>query len=166
MFLREPDYLLIDLGCNEWRFQESKFMQWVAERFDQIRESAGASGVYSSRLKRLIKEHPTHIDALHHYGLIQSSKGKTVDAYAFSHAAVAVGKSAFTEDFVRSKGRLPGGFVTNRPFLRALHGLMCAQAVLGDYHAAAKSGNDLIELDREDRWGARMQLISLPSWRL
>lgn len=158
MKILEPHYQLLDMGNHEWRFQESEEMYRDTLRFDRIWESRGGQRGLAASLRTFLKTCPHHIDALHHYAMTTLDSGKKLDGYAFAHTAVAIGRNAFPENFKRGTDRLPGGFVQNRPFLRAVHGLMLAQAALGDRISAISTGYELIGYDDEDRMEARFSL--------
>ncbi|CAN5626283.1 hypothetical protein BH09VER1_BH09VER1_14280 [soil metagenome] len=158
MKLIEPRYQLLDRGNQEWRFDESREMYQDTLRFDQIWESRGGTRGLASSLRSFLKDCPFHIDALHHYAMVKFNEGKLLDAYAFAQSAVAIGRNVFPEEFRRGRDRLPGGFTQNRPFLRAVHGLMLAQAALGDRISAVDTARELIGYDSEDRMGGRLSL--------
>lgn len=158
MKLIEPRYQLLDMGGHEWRFDESSEMHEDTLRFDEIWESRGGRRGLPSSLRRFLKECPYHIDALHHYAMIKFDEGKLLDAFAFAQSAVAVGRNIFPEEFRRGRDHLPGGFTQNRPFLRAMHGLMLAQAALSDRISAISTARELIAYDPEDRMGGRLYL--------
>ena len=65
---------------------------------------------------------------------------------------------AFPKQFFIGQDRLPTGFFQNRPFLRALHGLMLAQRTVNLIEDAIDTGEMCLALDRGDRMGARESL--------
>ena len=158
MKLIEPHYQLIRMDEREWRFQYSVGMQDATERFDGILDSGGGRKGLTPALRAFLNDHPSHIDALHHYAMCKMEEGKPLDAFAFAQAAVAVGRSVISEEFRQDNGMLPGGWIENRPFLRALHGLMIAQRSLYETAAAIQTARELCAFDPEDRMGARMLL--------
>lgn len=160
MKVNQPLYELIPLGDHEWRFQESPEMFQATGRFDAILESHQGSKQFGRHLKKFLTGQPQHIDGLAHYAMHKTDAGQTLDAYAYAHAAAAVGRSVFPRDFQPGRDRLPGGFVQNRPFLRALNELRLAQAALGDTKAAIRTCQEHMSFDLEDRMGIRMDLPS------
>jgi tetratricopeptide (TPR) repeat protein len=158
MKLIEPPYAILDRGLHDWSFQESPEMQEVTHKFDRIWESRGGTKGLTSSLRTFLNQHPDHIDALHHYAMCKRDEGKTLDAFAFAHTAVAIGRAVFPTEFLPGRDHLPGGFVSNRPYLRALHGLMLVQTDFSDFTAATETARELLALDPDDRIGARLSL--------
>lgn len=154
----EPHYELLPLGKREWRFQESLAMVLATQRFDVIWERYQGLTTLGRQLRKFLAEHPQHIDGLHHFAMHRLDSGHRLDAYACAQAAVAVGKGVFPVGFLIGRDRLPGGFVQNRPFLRAMNGLMSAQAELNDLGAAIETASELLAFDAEDRMGVRLVL--------
>ncbi len=75
-------------------------------------------------LKSLIQQDPRRIDAWVHLGAITFDTKGPKAAIDYYDVGVAVGEQALPDDFV---GVLPRGFIDNRPFHRALHGIgLCA----------------------------------------
>ena len=158
MKLVEPDYWLEQMGEREWRFVESWEIEAATEKFNDILEQGGGKRGLTPALRGFLNEHPSHIDALHHYAMCKREEAKPLDALAFAHTAVATGRSALPEGFRLADGCLPGGWIENRPFLRALHGLMIAQREMHQTAAAIATGRELIGCDSQDRMGARLVL--------
>lgn len=159
MKLIEPHYRLENCGGKEWRFQESAEMLAATEKFDALLEktfnSPGLAALY-----KILKKHPNHIDVLHHYASLLQNEGKHLEGLAFSQMAVAVGMKAFPKQFVIGQDTLPTGFIANRPFLRALHGLMLAQKTVDLMEDAIATGETCLALDHQDRMGARESLAN------
>jgi len=163
MKIVEAPYTLLDRGHNEWRFSESSAMATATEVFDSILEkNNGYHGGWSSRLagalRKFLQKHPDHIDALHHYASCLLHDDQDVEALAFSHTAVATGMRFFPRQFTIGKDRLPTGYIQNRPFIRAVHGLMLAQRNLSLINEAISTAEMCLSLDEEDRMGARESL--------
>jgi hypothetical protein len=154
----EPDYALTRMGGDEWSFQTSSKVDSATQRFDDILDDVGGRRGMTSALRSFLNRYPTHIDALHHYAMCKLEEGKPLDAFAFAHAAVAIGRSAFPSEFILGNGRLSGDSIENRPFLRALYGLMLAQHKLAENSAAAATARESLHLDPHDRMGVRMLL--------
>lgn len=158
MKLIEPQYQLLPVGAQEWRFEESEEMRAATLLFNDILESGGGRKGLTAALRSFLNDHPAHIDALHHYAMCKLDEGKPLDAYAFAYAAVAIGKSMFSSDFLIGRDHLPGGFIENRPFLRSLYGLMTSQRAVYETRAAIQTARELIACDMEDRMGGRLHL--------
>jgi tetratricopeptide (TPR) repeat protein len=157
--LIESHYRLENCGGNEWRFQESSEMQAATEKFDVLLEKTFHSPSLAA-LYKILTEHPNHIDVLHHYASLLQNEGKHVEGLAFSYMAVAIGMRAFPKQFLIGQDMLPTGFVANRPFLRALHGLMVAQRTVDLVEDAITTAETCLALDRGDRMGARESLAN------
>jgi tetratricopeptide (TPR) repeat protein len=155
----KPPYELLDRGSNDWRFQESPEMEAATVGFDAIQEQRRTPGRYEATLRKFLLEYPNHIDGLHHYSICLSSTGNHLESLAFSQTAVATGIRALPAQFIIGKDRLPTGFVENRPFLRALHGLMLAQRNVGLIEEAIATGQMCLALDQQDRMGAREEVV-------
>lgn len=67
-------------------------------------------------------------------------------------------KLSSPREFEIGKDRIPASYVYNRPFHRALNGLMIVQASLGQQKSAILSANEQLEMDPGDRMGVRMVL--------
>lgn len=152
------DHTLVRIGGDEWHFEFSPRMEEATERFDAILDNDGGRRGLTVALRNFLNGCPGHIDALHHYSCCKLDDGKILDAFAFSHAAVAIGRAAMPDEFHATHGRLPRGWIENRPFLRALHGLCLVQHRLGYHLEAAAGARELLHLDPGDGMGARMML--------
>ena len=158
MRAHSPLYELIPTREREWRFQESALMQKATDRFDQIWEQYQGTNQLGRHLKRFLHDYPRHIDGLVHMSNHKLDIGQALEAYGLAYAAVAVATSYFPKSFDNERDRLPGGFVQNRPFLRALNSLRLAQDGLGDTRAAIQTAYQHMSFDVEDRMGVRMIL--------
>lgn len=155
-----PPFFLIRtrVSENEWRF-ESSAEGWAAtEQFDSILERSRAKGKMGASIRSFLRRYPWHFDALTHYSGEKLREGKTLEAYAFSHAAVATARACIPKEFDQENHFIPGGFVDNRPFLRTLYNLMQCYEAMEDYRGAAILGDELLRLDYEDRMGARLEM--------
>lgn len=153
-----PALQLIPTDTHEWRFQESPAMQRVTLRFDAIWERHQGDKKLGSPLKRFLTDHPNHVDGLHHYAMHRIHMGHVLDGYAYAVTAVATAKAVFPPDLQPGRDQIPYGFVTNRPFHRAINGLMFAHASLGNKAAAIGTANEQLAFDPEDRMGVRIVL--------
>ena len=160
MNIATPPFFLIRTRVSEeeWRFEGSEEAWTATEKFDGILEKARATGKMGGLLRSFLKRYPWHFDALSHYSGEKLREGKTLEAYAFSHAAVATARSCIPREFDPALHYIPGGFVENRPFLRCLYNLMQCYEALGDYRGASALGDELLQFDYEDRMGARMEM--------
>lgn len=143
---------------KEWRFEASELVWAATEEFDGILETARGTGKLGAPLRAFLKRYPWHFDALTHYAMLKYREGKKLEAYAFAHAAVGTARSYIPREFDPKEHTIPGGFVENRPFLRCLYNLMLCCEALGDAQTASAIGFEILDLDHEDRMGARMEL--------
>lgn len=162
MFMIEnsPDLQLISVGEHEWRFLESPAMQNVTLKFDAIWERYQGEKNLGTPLKKFLSENPNHVDGLHHYAMHRIYAGHLLDGYVYALAAVTTARAVFPQEFQQGLDRIPYGFVSNRPFHRAINGLMFAHASMRDIKAAIRCANEQLDLDSEDRMGVRMILAS------
>lgn len=145
---------------KEWIFEESAEAYQATEKFDAILDTGrfGGGKSIAPSLRNFLKRFPWHFDAFTHYGLCKMDEGKTLDAYAFFQTAVALAQSCFPREFDPDNHSICGGFVQNRPYLRALSNLMNCCGVLGYVERAKEVGYQLLALDSNDRMAARMEL--------
>jgi len=158
MRILEPDHALEQMGETDWRFVLSAGMQSATDRFDRLLDSGASGSRLTARLRAFLNECPNHIDALYHYAMCKLQEGKPLDSFAYAHAAVAIGHAAFPRGFELKADCLPGGWIENRPFLRALWGLMTAQGSMQLTEDAITTARELILCDSQDRMGARLVL--------
>lgn len=163
MKLLEQPYKLISVWENEWRFAESEEMEAVTKEFDSL--LGRCNGFDSSwppqlatSLRKFLKRHPNHIDALHHYASCLLQRGKCLDALTYSQTAVTTGMRVFPTEFVIGKDRLDTGYIQNRPFLRAVDGLVLAQRAMNLTTEAISTAELGLSLDPGDRMGIRERL--------
>lgn len=106
------------------------------------------------------------IDAFAHLGKYYLGDGQsewwTRKASKCYRAGVAVGERALPPGF---DGLLPWGWIDNRPFLRALHGLGLCQWRLGDFAAARKTFWRLLMLSPYDNLGVRFLIDDVQAGR-
>lgn len=115
----------------------------------------GAEKIFRS----VIRKFPQHIDALHHLAMILDSGGREEEAMELWEKAVSIGKDRFPEEFVRGKSLLEWGWMENRPFLRACHGLGLAYQKRGYILDAAAIFDEMLELNPNDNQGIRALAI-------
>lgn len=117
-------------------------------------------------LRRCLEADQRCIDAYAHLGCYYFDDGRsewwTRKALKCYRAGVAVGERALPPGF---DGLLPWGWVDNRPFLRALHGLGLCQWRLGDFAAARETFWRLLMLDPWDGVGARFLIGAVEAGR-
>lgn len=159
MILKEPNLILEKMGDREWRFKQSDFAQHADIQFEELLSKHLGRPSFGGAVRAFMLTHPYCSEAFRYYSLLKIDHQKPTDALVFAHTAVAIGRAAFTHEFITERGILPTGWTSNRPYLRALHGLMLAQefSILRD--EAISTGEECLRLDPEDRTGARLKLV-------
>lgn len=136
-------------GRNEWEFA------WPGELLglmDKLR--TGCNYLQEGDLNRarrlfssIVRKCPYFIDALNYLGLIEWHMGNPVSAENYYLRAYETGQSVLPPEF---RGRLPWGWIDNRPFLQALHGLALVKLRRGYTDEAGRLFEQLISLDPDD----------------
>lgn len=130
------------------------------ERLDDALEIFRA-GDYedAGRLLRLfVSEHPYHIDAYHHLGIIETDLGHVEKALKYFETGYRIGNLSIPPLFF---GTLPWGILSNRPFLRAAHGFGLALEGKRRYLEAVEVYERILALNPNDNLGVRQLLPSL-----
>jgi tetratricopeptide (TPR) repeat protein len=151
------------MGDHEWRFRYPRLDGEVFERFHAALElmDQGESGKVLGPLRRLVKEFPEFLDARHHLAVaIQRDSRMAFMATHEWREAVRIGLDAFPPDFVMGRDLLEWGWLDNRPFLRAYHGLALDCLARGDTGEALAICQDLLDLNPNDNQGVRSLVVS------
>lgn len=144
-------------GRNEWEFA------WPGELLalrDKLR--TGRDCLRGGDLDRagrifgtIVRKCPYYIEVLNHLAQIEWQRGNPGGAESYYLRAWETGQSILPPDF---RGRLPWGWVDNRPFLEALHGLAVVKLRRGDTAGAGRHLEQLLALDPDDHLAARQVL--------
>ena len=105
--------------------------------------------------ERALKRNPGDIDALHHMAIMLDQNGKSGEARRLWTDAVRLGREAIPAGFQKGRDRLRWGWIENRPYLRALHGLGCSHLELGKKAEALAIFEELLDFNPEDNQGVR-----------
>jgi tetratricopeptide (TPR) repeat protein len=105
--------------------------------------------------ERALKRNPRDIDTLHHLAVVLDQAGKADDARRLWTDAVRLGREAIPAGFQKGRDRLQWGWLENRPYLRALHGLGCSHLGLGKKADALAIFEELLNLNPDDNQGVR-----------
>lgn len=156
MKIIEPLYQLVraQFSEHEWIFHESPEASVATEKFDVILDRGRCGENLGRLLRPFLKDHPWHFDAMTHYASCKRAERKFLEAYAFATTALATAREAFPPEFDEANHQIPGGFVANRPFLRALYEKMESCVEIGELSAAIATGFSVLKYDVEDRMGA------------
>ncbi|SFQ94990.1 tetratricopeptide repeat protein [Desulfoscipio geothermicus] len=141
-------------GRNEWEFAWPSEVLSLMSKFDLGCEHLEAGNINKARFifNSILKECPYFIDALNHLAVIEWDVGNLAGAHGFYLQAYEIGRSVLPPHF---RGKLPWGWVDNRPFLRTLHGLALVKLRQGDSRAAKELLEWVIKLDPDDHMGVR-----------
>jgi len=112
-------------------------------------------------LKRILKDLPDHLDALHHLALVKEELGDNESAFHLWEQAVSLGKKAFPDKFKLGRDRLDWGFLNNRPFLRCMHGYGCTLLERGEKEKALSIFEEMLALNPNDNQGVREIVVEL-----
>ena len=145
---------------NEWVFQDPTLTEAIESKFDDALEAYddGRDADAEALARSVVIECPNHIDALHHLGLYCEDRGDAFGSYVFCQAAVAVGLHAIPATFRWESHRIPWGFLSNRPFLRAYHALGIHRMEQGAWHEAIAIFKRLLAISPHDNQGVRYVL--------
>lgn len=112
---------------------------------------------YVNELNRLIAREPNFIDLHAHLSFALLDQDKPKKALDAALAGVAVGNSLVPESF---GGQIEWGHLKNRPFLRALHGVILANVRLRRHKNAVMLIDKLLTFNPNDNTGVRYLLGS------
>ncbi|MFC1999975.1 tetratricopeptide repeat protein [Chloroflexota bacterium] len=142
---------------REWEFVYPQTHRDVMNEFHSGCElyEAGEPAAAEAIFENVLAQMPDHIDAIHHLAMVLSDSGRSQEARSLWEQAVRIGRKAFPPEFDPQEDRLEWGWLDNRPFLRALHGLGFACLWAGDMEEALKIFQELLQLNPNDNQGNR-----------
>ena len=142
---------------REWEFVYPRTHRDVMNEFQSGCElyEAGEPTTAEAIFKNVLAQIPDHIDAIHHLAMVLSDRGLSDEARDLWEQAVRIGRKAFPPEFDTQGDLLEWGWLDNRPFLRALHGLGLAYLWQGDVEEALKIFQELLRLNPNDNQGNR-----------
>lgn len=154
-------YQLAQVENGEWRFIEPACVEASMSDLNEALEiwEAGQKRSAEHLLRGIIDKCPEHIDALHHLALIMEDKGMNLEAYLMEKEATDVGLQALHGKFVFEKDKLEWGWLENRPFLRAYHGLALIYQRQGRSRKALRIYEDILAINPNDNQGVRCLAI-------
>lgn len=107
----------------------------------------------------LVSELPEHIDAFHHLAIAQDRLQQDMAALETWQKAFYLGRNAFPDHFTPKRDRIEWQFESNRPFLRACHGLGFKHLQLCQVEAALAVFEDLLRFNPRDNQGIRGLIV-------
>src|SRR2546422_597890 len=154
-----PDSLIIlrQTYNHEWTFALPRINLEVDEELYEGIDwlEAGNFERAEAIFRKLIKKYPEHLDAYHHLALAIDQRGDGEQATQIWQKAVDLGLKAFPSHFSMQTERLSWGWLDNRPFLLAYHGLGLKLMQRGETEKAVAVFNNLLSINPEDNLGVR-----------
>lgn len=108
---------------------------------------------YLAVLKSIVERHPNFIDGHAHLGYALLEQGKPKLALEACLCGLRLGESAIPAGFA---GTIEWGFLENRPFLRAAHGVVLCQLRLGQRRDAVTLMEKMLAWNPNDNQGVRL----------
>lgn len=148
---------------QEWVFRDADTPFEAVEEADLAVDLWHSGELLRAEEKFLsvIEEHPSHIDAIHHYSLFLESTGRVVEAYLACRAAVSVGLHVIPKEFSWESSRLSWSSLDNRPFMRAYHNLGLYNLRQNRLNEAEQIFSNLLAANPNDNLGVRYLLPKL-----
>ena len=145
------------VGENEWRFIEFGCVRALMEEFHEALDYLdGAEFQLGERMLRsIIDRCPEHVDAIHHLALISEDEGRDREYHLLEKEAVDIALKNFPKEFRLGEDLLEWGWLENRPFLRAYHGLGFAHLKRGSVKEALNIFLNLLSFNPNDNQGIR-----------
>ncbi|MCX5512855.1 hypothetical protein C3941_02820 [Kaistia algarum] len=122
------------------------------EALDQRDSGTVTPARYLKTLKAIVEHHPQFIDGYAHLGNALMEEGKPKLALQACLRGLEVGERAIPAGFA---GPIEWGFLENRPFLRAAHGVLLSQLRLGQRREALALMEKMLAWNPNDNQGIR-----------
>lgn len=106
--------------------------------------------VVGARLRSVVADHPTFLDGWARLAEWALEAGDEVAAYAFARTGYHRGLDQIRKAGWGGQGPVPWGHKPNRGFLRSVHALMRAAALIGERDEAERCRDFLLQLDPDD----------------
>jgi len=108
--------------------------------------------------KRVIKQHPYHIDAYNHLSIAFKNQKKTFESFLTAEKAYLLGKSCLPKEF-KQKNKLRWSTLDNRPFLRSCQILGLEYQDKKQFKEAVRLYSEILSYNEEDHQGVRDLLL-------
>ena len=149
------------ISDGDARFSSDALMNDMEQRLDDLGEEFEASELseadYIAKLKAIATNNPEHLGVYAYMGHALLQAGKNRSALSAYERGIALGEAAIPADY---KGTLSWYELSNRPFLRALHGAALAQLRLKKRKPAISLMERMLSLNPDDNQGVRYLLGS------
>ncbi|MPZ71986.1 MAG: DUF3151 family protein [Nitriliruptorales bacterium] len=106
------------------------------------------------RLRRIVTDNPAFLEGWAQLAGWAIEEGDAVAAYAFARTGYHRGLDRIRSAGWKGQGPVPWHHEPNRGFLRSVHALMRAAALLDEMDEAERCRSFLLELDPDDHLGA------------
>lgn len=146
---------------HDWEFEYPRITEEPLDELDVGIESmnSGQAAEAERLFGRLIRSFPEFIDARHHLAMLLDAEGRKTEAFRIWQEAVDLGLTCFPLRFTYGQDLLPWGWIDNRPFLRACHGLGLAYLARGTVGMALDVFRRILALNPDDNLGIRALVI-------
>lgn len=128
----------------------------ILQQFDDLLDERDIGGLsqtsYVIKLKELLTIEPDFVDGHAHLGYALFEQGKFKLALQASRRGVQVGEGAIPPGF---DGLIEWGYLENRPFLRAMHGVVLSHLRLGQRLKALPLMERMLSWNPDDNQGIR-----------
>jgi tetratricopeptide (TPR) repeat protein len=156
---RESGVRLEQVGPHEWIFVGADVPEDDLDRFDDAIELLAEDPARAERAFRaLVGRNPGAIDLRHHLAIALKYQDRSDEALEQWTRAAGAGIQALPPEFVFGRDRLEWGWLQNRPFLRAYHGVALALEEEGMLGEAQVIFNNILDVNPNDNQGVRMTL--------
>ncbi len=155
--MAEKTLKIEQMGPKEWKFAYPPGEPGIMDVFDRGIDLLGEGGDEEAEkiFRSVINACPLHIDAYHHLALLTFYRDDLMAALNLWGQAVEIGLKSLPDEFVMGEDRLDWGWLENRPFLRAYHGLGLALFDAGRIESAHLVYNHLLAMNPNDNQGIR-----------
>jgi hypothetical protein len=115
-----------------------------------LADDVQGGAVVGARLRDVVAAHPTFLDGWAHLAEWALDAGDPVAAYAFARTGYHRGLDRVRKAGWGGQGPVPWRHEPNRGFLRSVHALMLAAALIGERDEAERCRDFLLQLDPDD----------------
>jgi len=146
-----------DSGGHSWMFEYPRLDMAVYDRYEEAIDTweIGEVDLAEQALRDLIADYPEFIDVYHHLAMLLEASGREEEAFQMWQQVVQMGLECVGEGFEPGRDRLEWGYLDNRPFLRAYHGLGLAYLERGDRQKAFEIFRNILAMNPNDNQGIR-----------
>ncbi len=148
--------IIFEVWEDGGEFKDADAYENTVQELDHVLDDRDAgrltSRTYVSQLRGIVERHPDFIDGYAHLGYALLDQGKTKLALDACLRGAAIGEGALPPDF---RGLIEWAYLNNRPFFRAMHGVVLCQLRLGHRKKAISLMEKLLAWNPSDNLGIR-----------